>query len=215
MAALDEDWGSVPFPPSLKGDFRANMKMKAVTKAKRRATLSICGLGWLDETEIEDIPAGSKRAAAPESEALPKPSFDDEIPYSAPDPTSAHPQRRDRPLPLTRLSATPPEQGGAGASVLRDRRDQGPPGQRCADGLFGIVGRGRPQNHRRQYRTPQSPVSKMKSQDENSRERCGPLGGACAHNIKYPLKDDPEGRQQIMCPRLRADIQWPWTSSCR
>jgi hypothetical protein len=33
-----------------------NLKMKAVTKAKRRLTLSLCGLGWLDETEIETIP---------------------------------------------------------------------------------------------------------------------------------------------------------------
>ena len=35
--------------------------MKAETKAKRRATLSICGLSLLDETEIEDIPAAAKR----------------------------------------------------------------------------------------------------------------------------------------------------------
>jgi hypothetical protein len=34
----------------------ANAQMKAVTKAKRRLTLSLCGLGWLDETEIETIP---------------------------------------------------------------------------------------------------------------------------------------------------------------
>lgn len=34
----------------------ANALMKAVTKAKRRLTLSICGLGWLDETEVESIP---------------------------------------------------------------------------------------------------------------------------------------------------------------
>ena len=30
--------------------------MKAETKAKRRVTLSICGLGMLDETEVETIP---------------------------------------------------------------------------------------------------------------------------------------------------------------
>jgi hypothetical protein len=30
-----------------------NAQMKAVTKAKRRLTLSLCGLGWLDEIEIE------------------------------------------------------------------------------------------------------------------------------------------------------------------
>lgn len=35
----------------------ANAQMKAVTKAKRRLTLSLCGLGWLDETEIETIPS--------------------------------------------------------------------------------------------------------------------------------------------------------------
>ncbi len=30
--------------------------MKAETKAKRRVTLSIVGLGWLDETETDSIP---------------------------------------------------------------------------------------------------------------------------------------------------------------
>jgi hypothetical protein len=30
--------------------------MKAETKAKRRVTLSICGLGLLDETEVETVP---------------------------------------------------------------------------------------------------------------------------------------------------------------
>ena len=41
---------------SFKGEALANALMKAETKAKRRATLSICGLGFLDETEIETIP---------------------------------------------------------------------------------------------------------------------------------------------------------------
>lgn len=45
---------------SLKGEALANAIMKAETKAKRRATLSICGLSLLDETEIEDIPAARK-----------------------------------------------------------------------------------------------------------------------------------------------------------
>lgn len=42
-----------------KGDMQGNIGnalMKAVTKAKRRVTLSICGLGMLDETEVETIP---------------------------------------------------------------------------------------------------------------------------------------------------------------
>lgn len=40
-----------PLPPN----DRANAIMKAETKAKRRVTLSICGLGMLDESEIETI----------------------------------------------------------------------------------------------------------------------------------------------------------------
>ena len=39
----------------LSGEALANAIMKAETKAKRRATLSICGLGFLDETEVETI----------------------------------------------------------------------------------------------------------------------------------------------------------------
>ena len=40
---------------TLKGDALANALMKAETKAKRRATLSFCGLGFLDESELETI----------------------------------------------------------------------------------------------------------------------------------------------------------------
>jgi hypothetical protein len=40
---------------SLKGDAKANALMKAETKAKRRVTLSISGMGWCDETEIDSI----------------------------------------------------------------------------------------------------------------------------------------------------------------
>lgn len=39
----------------LKGEHLANAMMKAETKSKRRVTLSICGLGMLDETEVETI----------------------------------------------------------------------------------------------------------------------------------------------------------------
>lgn len=40
---------------NLMGENLANAIMKAETKAKRRLTLSICGLGMLDETEVESI----------------------------------------------------------------------------------------------------------------------------------------------------------------
>lgn len=39
----------------LKGVELANAMMKAVTKAKRRAVLALCGLGMPDESEVEDI----------------------------------------------------------------------------------------------------------------------------------------------------------------
>lgn len=51
----DESTGVVSLG-NLKGDALANALMKAETKAKRRVTLSLVGLGWLDETEVETIP---------------------------------------------------------------------------------------------------------------------------------------------------------------
>ena len=48
----DESTGAVSIG-TLKGDALANALMKTETKAKRRVTLSIAGLGWLDETEVE------------------------------------------------------------------------------------------------------------------------------------------------------------------
>lgn len=70
----------------LKAEALANAMMKAETKAKRRVTLSICGLGVLDETEIEDAAeyprptsvampqrASDRAAADPEPAQLPAP----------------------------------------------------------------------------------------------------------------------------------------------
>lgn len=51
----DTSTGAVAFG-HLKGEAQANALMKAETKAKRRVTLSICGLGFLDEMEVETIP---------------------------------------------------------------------------------------------------------------------------------------------------------------
>lgn len=52
----DEEVGAV-WVGGLTGEAYSNAVMKAYTKAKRRATLSIVGLGWLDESEIESIQA--------------------------------------------------------------------------------------------------------------------------------------------------------------
>lgn len=51
----DEAIGAVSVR-GLTGEARANAMMKAETKAKRRVTLSIAGLGMLDEHEVETIP---------------------------------------------------------------------------------------------------------------------------------------------------------------
>ena len=44
----------------LRGEAKANALMKAETKARRRVTLALCGLGILDESEIETIPGAAR-----------------------------------------------------------------------------------------------------------------------------------------------------------
>ncbi|MGH8529694.1 MAG: hypothetical protein ACRETN_07610 [Nevskiales bacterium] len=60
----DESIGAVSLA-GLRGDALCNAIMKAETKAKRRVTLSICGLGILDETELETIPAHARTPEPP------------------------------------------------------------------------------------------------------------------------------------------------------
>jgi hypothetical protein len=60
----DEDMGAVVLPPS--GEARANAILRAITKAKRRVTFSICGLGFLDESEVDSM-RGAK-TFAPDAE---------------------------------------------------------------------------------------------------------------------------------------------------
>ena len=51
---VDSSTGAVNLS-GLKGENLANAMMKAETKAKRRVTLSLCGLGMLDETEVQTL----------------------------------------------------------------------------------------------------------------------------------------------------------------
>lgn len=60
---VDSAIGVIPLG-NIKGVDLANAMMKGETKAKRRVTLSICGLGFLDETEIDDVPARDVTQAA-------------------------------------------------------------------------------------------------------------------------------------------------------
>jgi len=64
----DTEIGVVPIGKA-QGEELANARMKALTKAKRRLTLSLCGLGMLDESEISSIP--SAQAFPPMIESKP------------------------------------------------------------------------------------------------------------------------------------------------
>jgi hypothetical protein len=58
----------------MRGDL-ANAQMKAVTKAKRRLTLSLCGLGMLDETEVQTIPNARPVVVAETGEIVDAPAI--------------------------------------------------------------------------------------------------------------------------------------------
>jgi len=60
---VDEDMGVIDCE-RLRGDALVNARMKALTKAKRRVTLSICGLSVLDESELHSMPQ-HERVATP------------------------------------------------------------------------------------------------------------------------------------------------------
>lgn len=78
----DESIGAVSIV-GLKGDALANALMKAETKAKRRVTLSIAGLGMLDESEIETIP-DARPAETVEAEAVSPARAVEPVPSEAP-----------------------------------------------------------------------------------------------------------------------------------
>lgn len=98
----DADIGAVNIS-GLKGEAFANAIMKASTKAKRRATLSICGLGMLDESEVEDIPRNQRVPSPSEVESTTTnatPANVDVVQENVPEPT-----RHQRPKLL------PPQKG--------------------------------------------------------------------------------------------------------
>src|SRR5262245_609028 len=78
---VDEATGAVSIT-GLKGEALGNAIMRAETKSKRRVTLSIVGLGWTDESELDGLPrarvvpsavAEGEAAAPTRLEALPAP----------------------------------------------------------------------------------------------------------------------------------------------
>jgi len=93
----DSSVGAVPIS-NLKGEQLANALMKCETKAKRRVTLSICGLGMTDETEVASIPG----ATIVEPDALPAQT------HTAPRETAPGPEVAPT-LPSEPAAATPYE----------------------------------------------------------------------------------------------------------
>lgn len=81
----DEDIGAVTIG-RLQSDSKANALMKCITKAKRRVTLSICGLGFMDESELDTL--GSIQtfdAGEPTPPPGRKPAVSDQQPTEASD----------------------------------------------------------------------------------------------------------------------------------
>jgi hypothetical protein len=104
---------------NLRGEALANALMKCETKSKRRATLSICGLGFLDETEIETIPAAQRMAPkpAPLKLAIPrdthKPLADAQLQH---DPETGEVREIDEPHPSDPDASAAPEGFDFGAA---------------------------------------------------------------------------------------------------
>ncbi|MCL8208650.1 MAG: hypothetical protein K6V97_11345 [Actinomycetia bacterium] len=104
----DEAIGAVSLA-GLRGDALANAYMKAETKAKRRVTLSMVGLGWLDETEVEDLPPGTAAAwTEPDAPGGARPAGTRPSPAAG---ASDGPAATDTPTPPVTVS--PPETGAA------------------------------------------------------------------------------------------------------
>jgi hypothetical protein len=73
LGRTDESIGAVSIG-GLRGEQKAHALMKCETKAKRRVTLSICGLGMLDESEVESIPDARPADVTPDGEVVESPT---------------------------------------------------------------------------------------------------------------------------------------------
>ncbi|MFO7172586.1 MAG: hypothetical protein DIU70_006430 [Bacillota bacterium] len=77
----------------LSGEALANAMMKAESKAKRRLTLSLVGLGWLDETEVDSVPGARLVKVNDQGEIEPDqpPQQDAQQQAAPPQPEVVHP----------------------------------------------------------------------------------------------------------------------------
>jgi len=108
----------------------ANAQMKAVTKAKRRLTLSLCGLGWLDETEVETIPDAKPVVVSETGEIIESPAGIPEIPEPKPAKTAFNeekflknfnPPKDFQPMPLEEAKKVESEKDGSYATMTTEQ----------------------------------------------------------------------------------------------
>lgn len=98
------------------GDMLSNAMMKAETKSKRRVTLSIAGLGFIDESEVDSIP-GARRVQVDEAGEvidIPVAPTPQAVAGSAPEP--AKPQAAPAPKPSAPAPQRPPQAAPAQAT---------------------------------------------------------------------------------------------------
>ncbi|MEM4359700.1 MAG: hypothetical protein QXT45_04170 [Candidatus Bilamarchaeaceae archaeon] len=92
---VTESIGAVAIPKDAPGETRANLLMKAETKAKRRATLDLVGLGWLSEEEVDSIPgAQTETIDIPPTQHIPSQTTIPETADSASDEQPTPAQKR-------------------------------------------------------------------------------------------------------------------------
>ncbi len=119
---IDSSTGAV-WIEGLKGEAMCNAMMKAETKAKRRVTLSICGLGLMDDSEVDSVPAARRME---ETDIVPPPKRMKDAPK----------KDEDKLLRDTLAKAT-------GAGVLYDKEtgeihENGPEHVKASDLPFGF-----------------------------------------------------------------------------
>jgi len=107
----DSEIGAVPLG-NLKGEARSNAIMKALTKSKRRLTLSMAGLGMLDETEVDSIPAARRQSVQMPQARVAAPVDQETGEYKEP-PSTDWDERKDerKPAPRPQPAAKEPPFG--------------------------------------------------------------------------------------------------------
>ncbi len=128
-----------------------------MTKAKRRVTLSICGLGWLDETEVESIPASAKRPAPPAPNVM-LPPHNTETGEVIDESVSGDAE----PAPVP-----PPQQSPAGAGTLSDEQLETMAREAAARGrgVFDTFYKGRPRDEQAKLRAMKAELKALMTID--------------------------------------------------